>query len=332
PRHTAEYTLANGVGYAAQLTLQTIGQEWAKQDPAGALAFAASAPGGPGLVLANAALKQWAEGHLEAAATWLGAADERTRSRLSPAFVEAWAQKDAGEALKWCGENLTGSSLAQAVGGVLKGAAAKDVASAAGLVTAMAPSPARSEGAEAVGRKWFPGLSSGEAVAPAAVTWLGGLDGNSLQRVMEAVQWEWATSDPKSMAAFLSTTSSEQIPEQAYLVLARQMARRNPLETLAWASGLPAERGLEAGSGAYAEWWNSQREAATEWLKGLPASDKRREAFFQSAIRTLAYNPQGAEQMASLSSAEQAAARKVIEGMTLPEERRAHLLEAVRGR
>jgi hypothetical protein len=284
-----------------------------------------------GSALGSAALKQWAEGNLADAAQWLAAADTQTRNRLSPAFVEAWAQKDAAGALAWCNDNLVGSSLAQAVAGVITGAAQKDVAGAAALVAAMDPSAARAEAAVAVAHKWFPETSSGDAASPEAVAWLAGLDPNSIRRVLRecAVQWGWACSDPKSMAGFLASASPGEIPADVYSTLARQMVRQNPADTLAWASHLPANYGSSAGSDAYAAWWTSQPDAATQWFNALSPTDARREPFFQSAIQTLAYHPQAAEMLAAIPPADRVAARGVIESMTLPEPRRARLLEAL---
>ncbi len=214
PRHAAQFTLQYSVGYVAQRAMETIGQEWAKTDAPGALAFATANPEVLGMALGTTALRQWAESSLADAAQWLADANDQTRSRLSPAFVQAWAQKDAAAALAWCDENLSGSSLAQAVGGVLKGAAEKDIAGAAALVTGMDPSAARAEAAVAVARKWFPEMSSGEAAKPEAVAWLAGLDPTSVKRVLDecAVQWGWACSDPKSMAAFSGCRRSRPNP------------------------------------------------------------------------------------------------------------------------
>src|SRR5207244_7966367 len=89
---------------------------------------------------------------------WLADADEPTRNRFSPGFVEAWAKKDGAGALAWCQENLSGSSLAPAVAAVVQGAGVKNVAATAALIGAMEPSPGRAEGALAVARQWFPML------------------------------------------------------------------------------------------------------------------------------------------------------------------------------
>src|SRR6266700_4888358 len=321
PRHAAEFALEYPSSYLSQGVMKAIGDEWAKTDPAAALQFAAASHGELGSLLGTAALKTWAERNLNEAADWLTKADEPTRNRLSTGFVEAWAKKDAAAALGWCEENLSGTSLARAVPSVVQGAGVKNIAATAALVAAMEPSPGRAEGAVAVARQWFPmlggdpGPGGNESVKPQTVAWLASLDPTSIKRVLDEETWSWATSDPKSMAAFLVTVSNEAVGDWTDTCLARQMARRNPAEALDWAGRLPGNRALAAGGEAYAEWRSSQPEAATQWLNGLPADDARREPFFQSAIRLLAYNPQAPEQLATMTNQERAAARTVIEGM-----------------
>jgi hypothetical protein len=332
PRHAAEYALAYPAGYASRLTLETIGKEWAKTDPVGALEFAGSKPGELSPTLAAAALKEWSGRNLHEAADWLAAADQATRNRLSSSFVESWAKQDANSALSWCEENLSGSGLAQAVGGVMKGAAEKDVAAAAALVTSLHPSPARTEAAVAVGKQWFPDrLGEDKRTAPEAVAWLTALDADCARKVIDEIQWSWGTCDPKSMATFLAS-SSEQFSASAYNIIARELARRNPLEGIEWASALPGNRGLSAGGDAFAEWRRSQPDAAMKWLNALPANDGRREPYFESAIRAIAWDAQSSAQLAALSEAERVTARRVIEGMKLPEDRRASLIGMLSGR
>ena len=329
PAHATQFVLQNRAGYATELTMETIGREWGKTDPAAALAFAGTKPGGLETTLASSALKQWAQTDLRAAANWLGQADAATQDRLSPAFVEAWAKIDATNALGWCQQSLTGSGLVKAVGAVLQGVAAKDVSAAAALVAAMAPSPARAQAAEVVAKQWFPGLSSDTLVTPDMVTWLGGLDPVSLKRVIDGVHWGWATSDPNTMAAFLANSSGEGIPDIAYTLLAGRLAHQNPAQALMWAEQLPSARAVSAGSAAFAEWWDSQPNAANQWLGALPPSDPRRQPYFQGAVRALVARPQAAQQLTALSPSDRAAVREVIESMTLPSERRAPLLRAL---
>lgn len=327
PRHAAEFALAHPAGYASRLTMETIGKEWAKIDPGAALEFARGRPGEPGLVLANAALKEWAARDLAEAGQWLVSTDDRTRNRLSPGLVEVWAKQDAAGALAWCEANLTGSTLAQSVAGVLKGAAAKDIASAAAMVTAMHPSAARAEAAAAVAEKAIPGNSNTrKPVPPETIAWLSTLDGDSLKRAMQQAYWRWLESDPQSLAAFISTAPSDHIPGHVYSAVVRETARKDPIAALAWVNQLRSEQSVELGSEAFSEWISIQPEAALQWLKDLPGSDQRREPFFRRLIQTLAYDVRATVQLPPMSPVERATAREMIQSMSIPADRRTRLL------
>ena len=231
-------------------------------------------------------------------------------------------------ALEWCALNLTGSGLAQAVGGVLKGAAQKDLPGAEALVAGMSPSAARAEAAAAVAENAFPNWSATEKpVPPETVKWLEQLDPDSQKRAIEQVYWRWLSADPQQFAEFLKTSSSsEQLSSYIYSQVARNLARRNPADAMSWAAELPNTQAVSAGGDAFAEWRRYQPEPAMKWLNTLPETDPRREPFFESAIRTLAYDAQAAEQFSSMSAGERAAARKVVEKMPLPDDHRTRLL------
>ena len=132
------------------------------------------------------------------------------------------------------------------------------------------------------------------------------------------------------MAELLAASNSAQVPNTAHTILARELARKNPLEAIEWADRLPQDRRLAAGGEAFAEWRRSQPDNATKWLNDLPAGDPRRLPYFQSAVRVLAWDPQSTEQLAALTVSERAAARSVIETMQLSEDRRARLLDALK--
>src|SRR5581483_5215031 len=156
PRHAAEFTMANPAGPVSDSAIATIGEVWAKADPAAALAFAATQHGSLANKLSQTVLKSWADRNLSGAADWLAGSDAPTLAKFSPTLVEAWAQQDAPAALAWCEANLTGTSLSDSIKALAAGAAQKDVASAAALVSSMSPSSARSQAAMAVADKWFP--------------------------------------------------------------------------------------------------------------------------------------------------------------------------------
>lgn len=333
PAHAAKFTLAHPGGAVSEATMETIGKEWAKTAPQAALALATSQPGELGSKLATAVLQEWASQKLDEAANWLQGTDLSTRSRLSPALVEIWAKQDAPSALAWCQENLQGLQLSQAVSGLMKGAAEKDLTGAAAIVTGMEPSAARAEAAGIVAKKWFPpGFDSSSSVKPEDIAWLSSLDGASIRRVLEEVTLYWTTSDPKSMARFLRAVSNDQVPPYTDSRLAREIARNSPREAIEWAASLPESRGITAGADAFAEWRSSQPDAAMSWLTGLPANDPRRQPFFEAMVQSLVYQTQAAEQLSLMSAKDQAIAQNIIKKMSLPDDQRDRLLNALKPR
>jgi hypothetical protein len=332
PAHAARFAFENQVGYASQSIMETIGKEWARTDPVRVLEFSSSKAGGFGSVLGAAAVREWAGRDIAAAADWLARSDARTRNRLSASLVEIWATQDPAGALAWCNDNLTGSALGTAVGGAIKGIAAKDVAGAARLVAGMPPSAARVEAALAVSRTWLPDFVSGRKVDPETINWLAGLDSDSIRRVLSETHWNWATSDPASMAEFVASMPEAQVFEGIYAALSQELARKDPAHAIEWANRLPPDKGLAAGGVAFAEWRRAQPQEAANWMDGLSSADPRRNAFFEAVVRSIANGPQAVEQLAAMDSADRARARSVLRAMSIPEDRRSVLLDALESR
>jgi hypothetical protein len=71
PRHAAEFMLDQPNSGTIRSTMEAIGREWARIDPANAMAFVASRRGESAGMLAGAALKEWAQGDLAQATDWL---------------------------------------------------------------------------------------------------------------------------------------------------------------------------------------------------------------------------------------------------------------------
>jgi hypothetical protein len=327
PRHAAEFALSHPAGYATESAVGEIGKAWAKTNPEEALTFASGMKDKYGVALATGIVKEWAAKDLAKAAAWLAAADPSVRGRLSGPMVELWAKTDTTGAMDWIQQNMSGSSMDEAIGAVLKGAAEKDVASAAALVSGMDANTGRAKAAGSVAKKWFPQFDSTKPAAPEAIAWLSSLDPASIKHVMEQLQWQWAGSDPKSLCDFLLTPAGQNAPPYAYFGTAREMARKNPLEALEWANKLPEEQRSGAVSNVFSEWQNSQPAAVMEWLRKLPASDPRRESYYLASIRD--FFPGGPEADAAakaLASGNTAVAREAVQKLTMPDEMKERLM------
>jgi hypothetical protein len=153
PRHAAEFAIAHSSGHTRESAMSEIGKAWAKTDPGAGLTFAAGFKDKGGLVLGAGIVKEWATKDIGKAAAFLASADPAIRGRFSGPMVEIWAKTDTAGAMNWIQENLNGFGLDEAIGAVLKGAADKDVASAAELVSGMEATMGRSEAALSVAKK-----------------------------------------------------------------------------------------------------------------------------------------------------------------------------------
>jgi hypothetical protein len=308
--------------------MEEIGKQWAQVNPTEALNFAASRRDEYSSILASSTLKSWAEKDLDGAARWLVTTDSSTRNRLSPPFVEAWGKNDPEAALTWCEDNLTGSTLAESVGGLVKGAAQNDIRAAADLVNSLKPSAARSEGALAVAQKWMPEYGTRKPVAPEMLSWLAQLDTQSVRRVLDDIQWRWSENDSKGLADFIGTLNPDQIPSHVYSHISRNFARNNPEQALDWASQLQGNAAISAGQEAFSTWFQAQPETSMQWLQSLPRGDSRRDAFFEATVRNMAYNHQGMERLALLPEEQRQTARQIIEKMPLGPEHREKVMAA----
>jgi hypothetical protein len=214
----------------------------------------------------------------------------------------------------------------------MNGAAQAEVWTAAAMVAAMQPGPARAAAAVAVAQKWFPQSDSSEPMNPETISWLSSLDAASVKQVLDQPwTFSWISNDPKTMEAFLAGAGNDAVPPYLDRNLAQVVARADPQGALDWAATLPSTRALDAGGAAFGEWSQAQPQAALAWLDALPADDPRRQPFFNSMVRNIAYSPQAAEQLSAMSPADQATAQSVIAKMPyLPDDQRARLLHALK--
>ena len=330
PREAAEFAMGVRSHYPANAAMKTIGEQWAKIDPAAAMRYAQGQENSLGQTLAGSILKTWAEQDLSAAAEWLGKTDQSKRNKLSAPVVEEWAKSDPAAALLWCEENLGGSSLTRAAAGVMRGAVEKDPQGAARLVLAMQPSAARSAAAIEVAAKILPGRQGNiESLAPETIHWLNNLDPDATRRVLEQAVRYWPDVDAQGMASFLLTTPVDQIPSSVYLLVGRNLARTDPEGALDWANRLPEHARLAGGSDAFARWCQSQPENAMRWLSNTAETDPRRSAYLKTALEYLAYEHNVAERVSALPLLDRSAALDLAKSMDLPAERRERLLSAL---
>jgi hypothetical protein len=328
PRHAAEFALAHPAGYTTKTAMEVIGKAWATSDPAAAMSFAAGVNGPYGEALAGGIIKAWAASDLNKAATWLAAADAPARNRLSGPMVEIWAKTDTAAAMDWIQQHLTGRGMDEAVGSVLKGAAETSLPAAAALVAGMDSSASRAKAALSVAKQWWPAYQSGKPAPAEAVTWLSSLDPASIKHVVELMQWQWAGSDAKGLADFLASPAGQHASEHSLHAAARELARSNPQEAMTWAARLPEGQRDGAALTAFNTWRDAQPALAMAWLRQLPVSDPRREAWHLSMVGEIVQNQEAAAAVAkTLASGNTAAAVRAVQGLTIPDGQKQKLLD-----
>ncbi len=334
PRHAAEFVLQTRVGSSSsEGVMQAVGEEWGKSDPAAAIEFAAHRQGKLPTILASAAVDNWAKRDLSGTTQWLETADPALRNRLAAPVVEEWAKSDPAAALTWAEANLGGTSLNAAAAAVLKGAAEKDVSSAARLVDVMQPSSARSAAAVEVAQRWLPRIhNSADGPVEAsddAINWLHRLDPDSVKAVLEGTSFQWSGRDPEGLAAFLSSAAIPSLNPSVYESTARELARSEPLHALEWAEQLPSDAATRAGSHAFAEWARSQPAEAADWFNQLAPNDSRRSEFLKMVVMYVGFEPNGAERLGAMPIDDREAFRVAIDKMGFPAEKRTQMLNAI---
>ena len=332
PQHAIEFTLAHPAGQFTQSIMETIGKSWGQSDPAAAMDFISksTAVGKSANGFSAAVLKLWADNDLTAAGGWLAAADESTRDRLSPSFVESWAAKDPTAALAWCQQSLEGTAQDQAITGLIKGMAAKDIPAAAALVTALPPSPIRTTASIAMMHAWFLNSSGDTPAPPAAIAWFSSLDPDSITKALENEGWRWGYSDPQSLSEFLKTPAGAHAPLNLINSLARNLVAKDPAAALTWADQLPTAQQPAAQRAVFEQWQQNQPAAALHWLTQLPTTDTRRQPLLDAAILNLISSSDGPAQLAqSLPTADHPHARQFLSTLPIPEDKRTALLKAL---
>ncbi len=348
PRHAAEVALAHPCGFATAQVLMSLGTQWAKSDPQGALAFAATQNTTSGRQLANLLIKKWVENDPDKASDWFAKVDDGTSRRLLPSFVEAWGKQDANSALQWCLANTKGGRQFDLIASLVKGSLQKSPDDAAALVAGMEPSAARSKAAAAFAEAvlhqgWWPNMVTqtpdGKA-KPEAIAWLQQLDPAARKEAISTITWSWSEHDPQGFIEFLRSPAGQAAGPEAMATAATALVRKQPLEAMALANEVPEAGRQDALMETFSNWNRYQPEAAMDWLRKLPASDARRETFLLGVVREAvpseAFANNAAASPETLRKAQQdlarqlatspAAAREQLRQLSLPAETRASVM------
>ena len=311
PKRAAE--LASKLdGYTGQEVLKHVGKAWAQRDPEGGLRFAATLTGQARASFVGDLIGQWAQRDVERAAKFAASQqDVPFRNALATGLVAAWGKTDPAAALAWSNENLRGIARGEAIAGLVKVAAEKNITSAAELVAGMESGPAQSRACASLFETWF---NKGKEQRDAAFEWLSGItDSETRRAAFDRVQWQWMWNDPTGAKEFLSGPYAGLASEQLVSQVARGQANKNPEAALEWAKTLGGERAEQARQAVLESWINIRPEGAAEHVRKLPAGEER-DAGIRLVSRSLVWQSpkQAADWFHTLPAEDQKLARETF--------------------
>lgn len=349
PRHAAGVIMANPNSFTDNL-MEAVGKEWAKSDPGGALTYALSGSAYASTGLAKQVIWQWADSHPAEAGAWLTAAGEREKKLLLPTFMEAWAKTDPVEALRWSLENVAESERGKVVSALITGAASRNLAQTAELVSGLQDSAVRARAAAAFVSQtsesdgWWPGYGSTSGTPkPEALAWLDSLDGEARKAVTRQLAGSgWARTFPAKFAEFLLTPAAGEAEAGVLEGTAQALVKAGPERAIAWAERTPEALRGQVLAETFQTWSQLQPAASMDWLRALPAEDPRRADFYLGVVREIipgtSYGlgsendspmgplPEAPAKLAALLASDPAGAREAIERLHLTTEDRANVL------
>ena len=329
PQHSAEAVLKFSSGYAAQEALKEVGKAWGKSDPAGGLRFAATLEPQQRAMLGAEVMRNWAAADLKSAAAFGTGQPDQFRNALAPGLVETWGKSDPAAALAWSQENLKGIARTEAIAGVIKSAAEKNLTTASQLVSDMEPGAAQNRACASIFETWF---AKGPGERDAAFEWLASLpDSTARTAAIERVQWNWMWREPEAVRDFISGPHGDLASQNMINQVARNQTAKNPEAAMDWAGGLGANRTAEARRAVLESWLQIRPEGAADYARKLPAGPERESAIGTVTQTLLWQSPgQAGAWIRSLSAAEQKTAREMIDQRGLPEDKRRQLEEALK--
>ncbi len=328
PQHAAEVATKYSRGYASQEALRQIGKAWAASDPEAGMRFAANLEGAGRTTLGPEILRGWAAKDLDAAARFTAEQkDISFRNALAQGLVGTWAKADPNAALDWSEANLTGNARTEAIGGIVKAAAEKDLVAAGNLVAGMEAGATQNRAAASLFEVWF---NKGKDQRDAAFEWLATLpDKEARSAAFERVQWNWTWNDPQGARDFLTGPHGDLASQSMIYQVARNQASKNPEAAMEWTKKLPADRVADARNAVLENWMQVRPEGAANFARKLPEGEER-----SRAIRTVTQHymwqtspDQAANWLRTLPEAEQ---KSALDGFGMPEDRRRKIEEAIK--
>jgi hypothetical protein len=257
-----------GRGMGGQGAAGIIASEWAKQDPAGAMAWASELKSNKGDAM-TAVITQVAKTDPAKAAEMVGSMEVDDQGAAYETIARQWGAKSFAEASAWA-NGLPEEQRGAAMSAAIEGLAQNDPVGAAGEISKMTDIEARRDAVPIVAKSYA------RTDVRGSIDWLNSLDDNDAKiDSMREVMPIWAASDSEAALGFIKSQNSPKVKDSAAETYIWSNRASKPAELVEVAGMITDEgsRGRATGIVA-ARWMQEDKEGATQFINGSDSINK----------------------------------------------------------
>jgi hypothetical protein len=249
-------------GMGSQGPGQIIAGEWAKQDPAAAMAWAAGLKTNSNEAM-NSVISQVAKTDPAKAAGMVGSMAEDAQEGAYETIAKQWGAKNFSDAQAWA-NGLPAEQRAAAMSAAIEGLAQSSPELAAAEIGKMTDADAIRDAVPTVAKNYARSDVRG------SMDWLNSLDNDDAKRdSMREVMPIWAATDSAAALDFIKSQTSPEVKDRAAETYVWSN-RNSPPAQLAEVAGMITDEGdrNRATGIVAARWMQEDKSAATEYING----------------------------------------------------------------
>jgi hypothetical protein len=272
----AQFAMMNMMGGSGRMGAQGPGEiiagEWAKQNPAAAMAWASALQTNSSEAM-TAVVSEVAKSDPMKAAGMIADMAEGSRSAAYETVAKKWGQKNFTEAAAWAA-GLPDAERNLALAAAIEGLAQTSPELAASEIGKMTDQEAKREAIPAVAKNYARNDIQG------SITWLSDQDDESKRAAMREVMPIWVSSNPAAALNFINEQASPEVKDRAAETYVWSNKTSSAAELAQVAALITDDRGRSRMSGIVAaRWMQEDRDGATQYINtsdSIPDNMKQR--------------------------------------------------------
>jgi len=247
------------------------------------------------------------------------------RGELGTDYASKLAETHPAEALAWASENLSGSPRVNAMYRVIDNLATVDLGAALRFHDDLPPGSARESVASQLAQSWA------KLDRPAALAWVGDLEGRAKERALRGIGFDWLNDDAPAALAFAA--EHPDVQPTFYSQHARNLSQREQYDTtLEWIATLPdSDARTKVATDTLGQWTYRNPDKASAYVDSLAAGVDREHGIATVAGRYFSVSePQALDWVRSLPASDLASVIEGIEERITNAEQKQRLLDAIK--